>query len=892
MVGRPGKYQPRYVAGELDCYLQSNTDEAVYFKGAALMQNAKPMPQGGFTRLWGTLKLGRARNKLGAIVPISASAPFGNAENILDGDLTTYLTSAALSGLTTVATVDLGSVQAVSCVDLENFGANLSGGAFPTIAAPSPPLSPPIGGTVSVATSADGVVWTPLDNSVACPDTLTTRRFAMIAGSSVQARFIAVNVNATPGGDVVFNLCNLRVWQETAQLSTVRIRSFTHSRSLAYDVVFTDQNAEIYGSSGRLASIATTLTTLSLADVADATLNSMVATMKNAQQLDTMLVAHQGLQPLRIMRQGADTEWNADPAPFQNIPNYDFGAGYANGVAAQWQIEFFNFDSSLSANFPLPAGGAHYTISVNGVATPAIQQPSNGTSADFSGTAAAIQAALLALPGISAGLTVTRVGATGGTFLITFSGAGNQGDGWAVSGTCVDKGDAAISAAHVTVGVIGGEPIMSASRGWPGSACFYEQRTAIAGFAGLPNAVLVSESGNPWELNTKLVANTAPMLIPLDTDGAATIVSVHQGRSLDFFCDAGEYWFASPPLDRAVTPTVPRATNVGISPLVDPFENEGKTYFVAKKGGAIFEFVFNYALQNYEANNVSIDSSSLVKNIVDGSLRRLTGSTDLNEYYCVRADGTAIMMSLLRQQEINSFCRRVTDGKFLCVNVNDRFEVTFGVSRQVNGQTVQFIERAAETVYLDCQSSVAIAANAATISGLADHIGATVYAIVDNYVQGPFTVDATGTITLAFPALANGTALVGRWTPLLVSTLPQPKDVAPRTVVERPARVHTVRATVVATSNIAISANDELIHSAPDADGLVEILGVTPGDGPYDAIAPLFGGPTDTPLLTNPYSGRIVVEGLQGFTEDAIVTFTQTLPGPLTVTGVTIEVDL
>ncbi|MBV1707417.1 MAG: hypothetical protein KGQ37_09450 [Hyphomicrobiales bacterium] len=867
MVSRPGKEQLRFTSGELDPLMQQNTDEETYFKGASVFTNVKSVPQGGFTVRWGTTVLGVARNMLEPVVPLGATAPSGIATNTLDGLTTTALVTAPLAAPAVVLSVTLPAGSMVSCVDLENFAGSYVGGAVPVLASPTPPLAPPIAGTVSVALSADNVHFTTLDNVVALGDALRTRRFAAPAGAPVAAQYIQVTVSVAAAANIIFTLANLRVFAETAQVSPVRVRSFTHSRTIAYDLVFTDQNAEVYGINGRVASVPLCLSATALT-------GSMVAAMKNTQQLDTMILFHQQLQPLRIRRMGADTEWDCDPLPLQNIPNFDFGAGYANGVPAQWEVSFFNFDTS-TGSIPMPSGGAHYTISVNGVPSPAIQQP----PANYSGTAAALQAAIAALPGVGPGVTVVLtsppLSSTGASsvppiFTITFAGPANVGDGWAVSGVAIDKADAAITAAHTVTGVLGGEPVISAARGWPACGCFFEQRLVMAGLAGVPNAALASEVGNYFQFDTLLRGASAPMLIPLDTDGAATIVDIHYGRTLDFFCDAGEYWLASGALDATATPVIVRGTTNGIAPTVDAFENEGKTIYVAREGGALFEFVFNYAEQNYDSNNMSITSAQLVQSIIDGALRRLTASTDVNELYCVRADGQALICNLLRQQNITSFARLVTDGQFLAVNVNDRFEVTFAVARQVNGATTQFIERMAENVLLDAQVSVNVAAGATSLTGLGNYNDATVYAIVDGFVQGPFVV-AGGVINLDFAAEAAGAALVGRWTAPMVATLPQPKDIGPRTVRRRPCRVHTVRATTVATSNLAIGAN---------------------GDGPYEVALGTYGTATDVPPDSAPYTGPVIQSGLQGFTEDGIVTFTQTRPGLLTVTGITVEVDL
>ena len=153
------------------------------------------------------------------------------------------------------------------------------------------------------------------------------------------------------------------------------------------------------------------------------------------------------------------------------------------------------------------------------------------------------------------------------------------------------------------------------------------------------------------------------------------------------------------------------------------------------------------------------------------------------------------------------------------------------------------------------------------VTGLPDLEGATVWAQADGYWQGPFVVTG-GQIVLNFAA-TNVT--VGRWTAPDARTLPQPRDVAPKTVVRRPARVHTVRLTVVDTTSIAIGAN---------------------GQPPIDVALKRFGGAVDQPMSQTPYSGQLAIEGLLGYSDDAIVQITQLKPGALTVTGVTVEVDL
>lgn len=842
MVGRPGRYQPRFVAGQIDKLLQANTDEKIYDKAASEMTNARVVPQGGFVVCDGRVKIDRIRNQLAAVA--------------LTGGPALPLTASA-AGSTVVATFNVGG-GALTAVDLDLFAANLPAGPSPGFAQPNPPLSPAIAGTVSVEYFGAGG-WTPLDNIVALTDTWRTRRFAVPPGQSIAANQIRVVVNATTAGGVTFHLTGVGAWIETATLSLCRVRPFSITASQAYDLIFTHANIEVYSASGRVASIPTAIQ------------SGQVPVFKAVQSFDTMILTQQSWAPQQIMRQGNDWEWNIQTALFAGTPNYDFGdVVYVNGVAEQALLGFVNFDSQLGTGTPpYPAGGVSFTITVNGQTTPPMQ---NASTATWGATQAAMQAAINALPGVGSGAVVAAYGTPALNFVqftVTFAGV-NAGKTYAISGTALNKSDAAITSSILTQAVAGGEPLMSSARGWPGCCALFQQRLLLGGFLGAPNAILASQAGNIYNLDTTLTLSTGPMLLVLDTLGNETILDLHIGRTLDIFTSRGEYWMQPGVLATTSTPLIVYSTNNGVAPTVAPIENEGATIYTHPNQGALLEYRFDYAQQNYASTNISVTSSDLVQGVSDNAFRPQVQSVDTGDLYLVKADGDAVLLSLLRSEQIQAYSGVITDGAFLAVGVNGRFETGFAVQRQVNGQPVQFFERLTTGQTLDSAQFVAVSAGAATIAGLSDFVGATVWALVDGYHQGPFVVPASGVIALAFPVLANGTATVGRWTPPVVKTLPVPREIAPGVVSRRPCRVHTVRAYVVETTSIAIGAN---------------------GSQPFDVPLQFFGGAADTPPMSAPYTGWIACEGIPGFSDDGIVEITQTRPGLLKVTALVVEVD-
>jgi hypothetical protein len=707
MVGRPGKYQPRFTSGEVDPLLLGNTDEGAYLKAAQLMQNVHVLPQGGFTLMDGTYSLGA--------VPNAAS------------------------------------------------GASLP--------------------------------------------------------------------NVAPGA-----------------LSNVKMKPFTHARGTAFDIVFYDEGFDVYSQSGYLASGVVALST------------SQIPTMDFVQQLDTMLLFHQAVAPIRVTYNGG-ASWAVDAPPWQNIPNYMFpGATYTNGTAAVWLIEFFN-----------ATAGNVYQMSVNGVI---------GTSQTYSGTpatdAARVLASINSVPEVGSGLTVTIGGSTtpggypvpSGFLGIEFTGANNVGDGWAVAGSVLNNASAAIPAAHAVQGILPGEAIMSFSRGWPSCGAFYSGRLVLGGFAQVPNALLASEGSNYWQLDTQIVGANAPMLLPLDVEGAAQVLRLMKGNTLLIFTNDGEYWLNASVLDATSTPGLIKASSNGVAPGCKPVFNEGKAIYTDAFQGAAWEFVYNLSVQNYESQPLSVRCSSLVSGLADQALRRLNGATQCNQIWYARGDGLGICEHVLRAEDINAYTRRVTDGEHRAVCVNDRREVSFVVQRTVgNGQQL-FAERTSSNYLVDGAIAFSFGSPQTTITGLSAHEGRSVWVIGDGNPQGPYTVSG-GAITLGFAAQQG---YVGRWTPPVVTTMPQPRDIAPRTVMRRPCRVHTVRVLVENTTSLAIAAN---------------------GQGPFDVpVVGLGGAPTDIPALSAPFTGWLAIEGLQGFSDDGTVTITQLRPGLLTVNALDVEVDL
>lgn len=817
MAPRPGTYQAGFGAGELDRRVHGRTDIKQYYQGCSLMQRATPVPQAGFTNesLLGTQFIAEIRKGLVDIaLTVTAFANPGVTLSTLL-DLTTDKASAAFTGGANLVTVDCGSTVALGAFDLMEYGC----------------ATPPGGKPLRCDTSLDGVTWTPFGALYGFDGGRRSRRFALPPGQSRSARYIRVGVHgAAPG---VITLRGVRAYAVGGS-NSYRVRPFTRSRAEAYDLVLTVNNIDVWFNGVWKAAIPIALG------------SEQLETCDTPQLLDTMLLFHVDTWPQLIMRQGADDEWSCWFAPFRNLPIVDYGEAYGNGVPAIVTVNF--------VSLTLPAS---FALTVAGEETRVVELQS-----DTALNSAAIKAAVEDLPSVTPGITVAYDGTN---YLITFDGLENQGD-WSVTGRMLAPATTAVVVGKRQRGTAGGEALMGSVRGFPACGAFYQQRLIMAGFRSKPNAWIASTTGDYYDLNIDVTADTGAYLGAVDTVGSERIERVVFGTYLQFLTDEREYYLTDQALKRGQPPNIRLATSNGVRIGVPAVRTDTTTIFIHKNGGNIVEFVYSDAEQNYVGTNISVLSSSLLKGVRDLAFRGAVDADDAGALHVVNADGSMRVFVMLKSQDIPAAPGRFeTDGLIRSVAVNGRDEVLIGVDRPVTAGTIQCLERISSTVPLDGWVRVT-GAPTLSVTGLWQHEGRVVWVVADGIPFGPFTVTG-GAITLQEAA---SDIYVGRWTPTDVRTLPVPKEVGEKTVVDRPVRPHTVRCNLLDTSSMAIGSET---------------------DGPFDVDLVSFGGLADVALLANPVSGKVSVEGLAGYSDDGKVILTQKRPGRMTVRDIIIETE-
>lgn len=611
-----------------------------------------------------------------------------------------------------------------------------------------------------------------------------------------------------------------------------RICPFAASNGTVYDLIFDGTACDVWGESSKSASI----TVPGLA--------GLTKEITFAQRFDTLLIFHQNLRSQRVTL--SNSGWSVSDLPYTNIPNYDYGASYANGVPAVWRLEFVG----------LTAGTTIFTLKVSGQETQSLTYQSSLTT-----MAAQIQTAINALPNVSAGATVSDIGA--GIINITFAGQGNEGDGWSVSGTIINKADAAIVAAKQTAGVAPGEPVISTTRGWPQCGAFWQQRLLIGGFKSLPNAWMASKTGDYFEFNEKFTEASGPFLVPMDIPGGEIIEQIFPSLYLMIFTTQAEYWISQRALSKSEAPVHVQASRNGILRGLPINENEGSALWCHKNGATIGELRYTDVEGNFVATSISLLAPHLIRDVVDYATRRATNDLDGNLQAIILQSGEARLTTLLREQEVTAYTRLTTAGTFKAVGSNARNELSFLVERPAG----RMLERMEPGLLLDEAVDFSFGSPSAVITDLSRFNGRSVWVIGDGNVLGPYTV-TDGTITLDTFVSA---ATVGTWSPPVIETLPPSREVNNGVVLLRRGRLHTVHLTLEDTTSVAIATNGGALRNIDLA---------------------TWGHAADVAELSSGFSGTIKITGLRGYANRPYLTISQIRPGRLNVNSITVEAAL
>jgi len=407
----------------------------------------------------------------------------------------------------------------------------------------------------------------------------------------------------------------------------------------------------------------------------------------------------------------------------------------------------------------------------------------------------------------------------------------------------------------------GAEAVWSATRGWPKTVAFYQQRLWFGGSAQRPQTLWGSVVADYYNYNVGSGADDDALDVTLDTNQINGIVALMPARHLQLFTTGGEFYISSSP----ITPgniAIKNQTRFGSS-TVPPVNIDGATIFLDYGQSSVREFLFSWEEDVYTSNSATLLASHLITTPVDMDARRGTANEDANYVYVVNSDGTMAVFNTLRSQQVAGWTKWETTGDIQAITVEGT-TVWFAVKRTINSATVYYLEQADADTYTDANKNQTQSAST-TVANLAHLDGQSCRVRADGAIMDDAT-PSSGSITLA---RTTTSVEVGLDYDLTIKTMPVTSEFSNGSILTEKKRLIRIVADIYQSLGIYITtsaSSDNVL--VPDR---------TLGTGVLDSAPVSFTG------IKEVY--------LNGWDRLAQVTITQTDPQPFTLLGLVVEVE-
>ena len=538
---------------------------------------------------------------------------------------------------------------------------------------------------------------------------------------------------------------------------------------------------------------------------------AMLPNLRYAQSADTIIFVHEDLEPLKLVRGANNSSWTKSNVSFSNVPYYPFSLATSNPNATLTP-------SSTTGNITLTAGSSVFASSN-------VNQYINVTS-NF-GRAKIVE--------YVSGTEVRAI-----VEIPFFSEDAVAANGWELETGYVSA--------------------WSSGKGWPKATTFHEGRLWMAGSKSLPSTVWASRVNDFFNFDKGESLDDAALEATISTSTLNSVTDIFSGRDLQIFTTGGEFYVPQANLD-PITPTnfiVKIATRNGTKSDVGIVGVDSGTLFIQRKGKSLNELAFTDTELAYNTSNVSMLSGHLFKGPIGMAIRRATSTDESDRLMIVNGDdGSMIVFSLLRSQEVTAPAEFATDGLFKAVGV-DIDTIYVVTQRTINSSAQYFVEYFDSTLTLDSALSGGAASTAT-----ATHLNTeTVKVILDGTVQADKTVSGN---SVTFDRASASNYQIGLDYTVTVKTLPVEPQIQTGSLRGFKKRILEVNAEVFETQ--ALSINGELVAFRQ--------FGEDNLDG---AVGAFTGSKTVGPIL--------------GFDKEGAITLTQTVPLAMTVLALDYKVSV
>lgn len=613
---------------------------------------------------------------------------------------------------------------------------------------------------------------------------------------------------------------------DSGAANAVRMVAFEFSVTDSYMLVFTPGKMYVFSDGALVTNINGSGNNFLTVSAITA---SIIPEMNWIQSADTVIVAHQDLAPLKILRGATDSDWTASTLSFTYVPKFAYSLTTTAG-------------SSFNTGVP------HDHLEVSGTSgNITVTAKHSGSDANIFTTAAA------ATVYVGQYINVTPFGRLRIVRKVSDAKLDCFAEVPLFDSSNIDDADWELEEGY--------EDVWSSSRGYPRSVTFHEGRLYFGGTKSRPSTIFGSRVSDFFNFDPGEALDDASVEATLDTGTFNAIIDMYSGRNLQIFTSGGEF-FVPQSLDEPITPSnliVKEQTAFGSKAGIRVQNVDGSSIFVQRQGKSLQEFVFSDTVNAYTSAKISLLSSHLLKTPSEMAVRRSTSTDEGDQLMVVNdGDGSIACYTLLRQQNVIAPSEWTTDGSFINIGV-DVDDIYTIVKRNINGSDVYYVELFDDSALLDC-SATGGAASSVTLSHLQ---GKSVKIIRDGVVEQDQTVPASPhTITFAVAAATSHQAGLD-FTPE-IKTLPVEPRLSSGSLKGFKKRIFEVNAELFETQALTI-------------------------DGKEVAFRRFGSNVLDDDV--EEFTGIKTLHGILGYTFDGQITIAQTVPLKMTVLGIDYKVS-
>jgi len=506
---------------------------------------------------------------------------------------------------------------------------------------------------------------------------------------------------------------------DSGAADAVRMVSFEFSIADSYMLVFTPGKMYVFKDGVLITNINGSgndfLTVASLT-------SAILPEMNWVQSADTVIVVHEDLAPVKIVRGATDSDWTASVIAFDFVPKHAYTLSVTAGSS---------FNTGVPHDHLEPSG-------TTGNITLTSKHSGSDANIFTAGAAAAGY--------VGQYINVTPFGRLRIVRKVSDAKLECYTEVPMFDDSNIDDANWEFEEGY--------EDVWSATRGYPRSVTFHEGRLYFGGTKGRPSTLFGSRVSDFFNFDPGEALDDAAVEATLDTGTFNAIIDIFSGRHLQVFTTGAEFYVPQT-LDTPITPSnliVKQQTAFGMKAGTRLQNVDGSTLFVQRQGKALQEFLFSDTVQAYTSAKISLLSSHLLKSPEEMAVRVATSTDEGDRLMIVNGDdGSIACYTLLRSQNVIAPSEWTTDGEYISIGV-DVDDIYTVVKRTVNGAAVYYVELFDADILVDC----AITGGAASSVNVTHLEGKTIDIIRDGVHEPTQVVPASPyTVTFARPATSS-----------------------------------------------------------------------------------------------------------------------------------------